>query len=181
MCKSKKSSIRKASWRFPMPRNQFLFTNANFLLPYTGAGSGILRALEEGLDETFKNEERIHEFVIIIKRTPVANDQEDVQETHQVKHHVEHQVEHQEMHQETNGVTNEVNPVNVSLTGTQKDILNFCSVPRTAKQILERLGLTNQTYNRKKQIQPLVDMGVLEMTNPENPNASNQKYRKKKK
>ena len=129
-----------------MPRNQFLLTNANFLLPYTGAGSGILRALEEGLDVTFKNEERIHEFVIIIKRTPVANDQEDVQETHQLKHHVEHQVEHQEMHQETNGVTNEVangvtnevDPVKVSLTGTQKDILNFCSVPRTAQEIMDR-------------------------------------------
>ena len=130
-------------------------------MPYTGAGSGILRALEEGLDVMFKNEERIHEFVIIIKRKPVANDQEGVQET--------------------NGVTNEVNPLKVSLTSTQKDILNFCSVPRTAKEILERLGLTNQTYNRKKHIQPLLDLGVLEMINPENPNASNQKYRKKKK
>ena len=152
-----------------MPRNQFLFTNANYLLPYTGAGSGILRALEEGLDVMFKNEERIHEFVIIIKREPGANDQEGVQETNGVTNEV------------ANGVTNEVNSLKVSLTSTQKDILNFCSVPRTAKEILERLGLTNQTYNRKKHIQPLLDLGVLEMINPENPNASNQKYRKKKK
>ena len=156
-----------------MPRNQFLFTNANFLLPFTGAGSGILRALEEGLDVTFKNEERIHEFVIIIKRVPGANGQEGNQENIQETNGVTNEV--------ANEVTNEVNSVKISLTSAQKDILNFCSVPRTAKEILERLGLTNQTYNRKKHIQPLVDMGVLEMTNPENPNASNQKYRKKKK
>ena len=122
---------------------------------------------------TFKNEERIHEFVIVIKRVLGANDQEGDQENIQETNGVTNEV--------ANGVTNEVNPVKVSLTSTQKDILNFCSVPRTAKEILERLGLTNQTYNRKKHIQPLVDMGVLEMTNPENPNASNQKYRKKKK
>ena len=29
-----------------MPRNMFLFTNANYLFPYTGAGSGVRRALE---------------------------------------------------------------------------------------------------------------------------------------
>ena len=160
-----------------MPRNQFLFTNANYLLPYTGAGSGILRALEEGLDVTFKNEEKIHEFVIIIKREPDASDhegdQDNIQETNGVTNEVTNEV--------ANGVTNEVNPVKVSLTSTQKDILNFCSVPRTAKEILERLGLTNQTYNRKKHIQPLLDLGVLEMINSDNPQASNQKYRKRKK
>ena len=160
-----------------MPRNQFLFTNANYLLPYTGAGSGILRALEEGLDVTFKNEEKIHEFVIIIKREPGASDQETNGEGNQETH----QESVQEMHQVKHQVEHQVNPVKVSLTGVQKDILNFCSIPRTAQEIMDRLGVYNQSRSRKKYIQPLVDMGVLEMTNPENPNASNQKYRKKKK
>ena len=154
-------------------------------MPYTGAGSGILRALEEDLDVTFKNEERIHEFVIIIKRAPGANDQEGVQEDVQESNQESVQETHQEMHQETHQVEHQVehqvNPVKVSLTGVQKDILNFCSIPRTAQEILDRLGVYNQSRSRKKYIQPLVDMGVLEMTNPENPNASNQKYRKKKK
>ena len=99
---------------------------------------------------TFKNEERLHEFVIIIKREPGVSDQEGVQEMNQETNGVTNEVDNGV----DNGVTNEVNPVKVSLTGAQKDILNFCSVPRTAKEILERLGLT--------------------------PNASNQKYRKKK-
>ena len=156
-----------------MPRNQFLFTNANYLLPYTGAGSGILRALEEGLDVTFKNEERIHEFVIVIKREPGANNQEGIQESNQETHQEGVQESVQESVQEKH--------VKVSLTKSQKDIVNFCSVPRTAQEILDRLGLTNHSANRKRHIQTLVEMGVLEMTIPEKPNDRNQKYRKRKK
>lgn len=51
-----------------MPRNNFLFSNAIYLLPYTGAGSGIQRALEEGVQVEFTNDERIHEFLTTIKR-----------------------------------------------------------------------------------------------------------------
>ncbi len=152
-----------------MPRNQFLFTNANYLLPYTGAGSGILRALEEGLEVAFKNEERIHEFVIIIKRETGANNQEGIQETHQETHRETHQETHQEK------------CLKFSLTKDQLDIVNFCSVPRSAKEILERKGLYNQSRARKKYILSLVKMGVLEMTIPEKPNDRNQKYRKRKK
>ena len=32
-----------------MPRNMFLFNNAIYLLPYTGVGSGITRALDEDI------------------------------------------------------------------------------------------------------------------------------------
>ena len=58
--------------------------------------------------------------------------------------------------------------------------MNFCSVPRSAKEIMERLGIINHSANKKRHIQPLVEMGVLEMTIPENPNDRNQKYRKVK-
>ena len=156
-----------------MPRNQFLFTNANYLLPYTGAGSGILRALEEGLEVTFKNEERIHEFVIIIKREPKSNNQEGVQETNQESV--------QESVQESNQESNQEKIRKSALTKAQRDVVNYCSVPRTAQEILARLGLSNQSINRKRHIQTLVDMGVLEMTIPEKPNDRNQKYRKRKK
>lgn len=58
-----------------MPRNMFLFTNANYLLPYTEAGSGVRRALEYDPDVIFSNgindKEITHstnEFVITIPR-----------------------------------------------------------------------------------------------------------------
>src|SRR5574344_375876 len=67
------------------------------------------------------------------------------------------------------------------LNNKQKDVVNYCNIPRSSKEILERIGITNHTKNREKYINVLVDAGYLEMTNPENPNASNQKYRKKTK
>lgn len=145
-----------------MPRNEFLFTNANYLLPYTGAGTGIIRAMEENPKVTFENLESAHEFVVIFRR-----------ESNQAGDQVSDQVEPQE--------TTQIKLLKVSLTKAQKDIVNFCSVPRSAQEILNRLGLSNHSVNKKRHIQPLVDMGVLEMTNPENPNASNQKYRKVRK
>lgn len=51
-----------------MPRNMFLFTNAIHLLPYTGAGSGMLRALSEDVNVSFTNNDRTNEFVITINR-----------------------------------------------------------------------------------------------------------------
>lgn len=65
------------------------------------------------------------------------------------------------------------------LTNKEKDLVNFCSVPRTAKEIIERAGVSNQTKNRERYVSSLVEAGYLEMTNPDNPKASNQKYRKK--
>ena len=146
-----------------MPRNKFLFTNANYLLPYTGAGTGITRAMKEKPDVTFENMEEAHEFVIVIHRN-------NNQEKHQVEHQEKHQVEHQEKVQKNNH--------KIELTKIQKDIVNFCSVPRTAKEIMDRIGVYNQSRSRKKHIQPLLEMGALEMTNPDNPKDRNQKYRK---
>ena len=66
----------------------------------------------------------------------------------------------------------------VPLTNKQKDIVNFCSVPRTSREILERAGVAYHTKNIAKYITSLVAAGYLQMTNPDNPTASNQKYKK---
>lgn len=142
-----------------MPRNKFLFTNANYLLPYTGAGTGIVRAMKEKPDVTFENIEEAHEFVIVIRR---RSNQESVQESAQES--VQDNVQ-EKQHK-------------IKLTKNQKDIVNFCSVPRSAKEIMERIGLINHSANKKRHIQPLLEMGALEMTNPDNPKDRNQKYRK---
>ena len=119
-------------------------------------------------ERPFENRESAHEFMITIKRDPAVEDQEN----DQVSNQVVHQETHQEMHQ--------VNRQKPRLTKEQQDIVNFCSVPRSAKEILDRKGLYNQSRARKKYILPLVEMGVLEMTIPENPNDKNQKYMKKR-
>ena len=52
-----------------------------------------------------------------------------------------------------NGVTEQSNGAKTTkdkLTGKTNDIINFCTVPRTAGEILARMGLTNQTKKQKE-------------------------------
>ena len=63
----------------------------------------------------------------------------------------------------------------VSLSNKQRDIVNFCSVPRTTKEILDRIGVSMHSKNRERYITSLVAAGYLQITNPDNHTASNQK------
>ena len=169
-----------------MPRNMFLFNNAIYLLPYTGVGSGIARALDENINVTFTNNASVQEFVITVWRE--ESNQVDV-ESNQVGNEVD--TKSNQVEGESNQVEGKSNQVQdsdtrlrhsdtpiVSLSTKQRDIVTFCSVPRTTAEIMERLGLSNQTKNRERYITSLVAAGYLQMTNPENPTASNQKYKK---
>ena len=205
-----------------MPRNMFLFNNAIYLLPYTGVGSGITRALDEDINVTFMNNDKAQEFVITVWR---GESSQVEGKSNQVGNQVEfksNQVEFKS--NQVEGKSNQVQDSDtrlrysdtdhdtsendldtrlrhsgtdldtsendldtqlrhsdtpkVSLSNKQRDIVNFCSVPRTTAEIMERLGLSNQTKNRERYITSLVAAGYLQMTNPENPTASNQKYKK---
>ena len=224
-----------------MPRNMFLFNNAIYLLPYTGVGSGITRALDEDVNVTFMNNDKAQEFVITVWRgegnqvegesNQVGNQVEQksnqVQEkSNQVEDHntglrhsdtdhdtrlrhsgtdlntsendldtrlrhsgtdldtSENDLDTRLRHSDTNLDTDHDTFVEdhdtkrVPLTNKQKDIVNFCSVPRTSREILERAGVVYHTKNIAKYITSLVAAGYLQMTNPDNPTASNQKYKK---
>ena len=173
-----------------MPRNMFLFSNAIYLLPYTGVGSGITRALDEDINVTFTNNPSAQEFVITVWREE-SNQVEG--KSNQVGNEVG--TKSNQVEGKSNQVGNQVEPKSnqvqdsdtrlrhsdtpkVSLSNKQRDIVNFCSVPRTTAEIMERLGLSNQTKNRGRYITSLVAAGYLQMTNPENPTASNLKYKK---
>ena len=194
-----------------MPRNVFLFTNANYLLPYTGAGSGVRRALEYDPDAVFSNgvsdKEITHasnEFVITIPRkSNQVTDQSNLV-TDQATSKSEQVTD--QPHRKSDQVPDPIisktdpayfeadppidpvpsksdlptDPVRLKLSKKQQDIRNFCSVPRSRKEILERAGVSAHFDNRKKYIYDLVEAGVLEPTIPEKPNDPNQKYRRKK-
>lgn len=163
-----------------MPRNMFLFTNANYLLPYTGAGSGVRRALEYDPNAIFFNgvedKEITHaanEFVITIPRESNQAQAESNQVT----------AANERKSNQADGKSNQphINLVTRKLTKKEEDIRNFCYVPRTAQEIMDRLKISNQSKNRQKYITSLIELGVLERTIPEKPNDPNQKYRRKKK
>lgn len=156
-----------------MPRNMFLFTNAIHLLPYTGAGSGMLRALSEDMKVSFTNNDRTNEFVITINRP----------EGSQVNGNLDTKLGHSDTDLGINSDTfnADSDTKRPKITNKQRDIVNFCSVPRSSKEILERAGVTYHSKNFQTYIMSLIEAGYLEMTNPEHPNASNQKYRRSKK
>ena len=187
-----------------MPRNMFLFNNAIYLLPYTGVGSGITRALDEDINVTFMNNDKALEFVITVWRGESNQVEEKSNQVGNQVHGRSNQVEGKsnQVEEKSNQVEEKSNQVEdldtglrhsntnldtqlkhsdtkkMSLSNKQRDIVNFCSVPRTTAEIMERLGLSNQTKNRERYITSLVAAGYLQMTNPENPTASNQKYKK---
>ena len=222
-----------------MPRNMFLFTNANYLLPYTGAGSGVRRALAYDPNVVFSNgvkdREITHtanEFVIIIPRNSnqatdnsnlvlnerdqtvgygnqvrrksnqAADNSNQVQgksnqatdNSNQVQGKSNQATDNSNQVQDKSnqaadnngnqvqGKSNQArtNLVTRKLTKKEEDIRNFCSVPRTAQEIMDRLKITNQSKNRQKYITALIDIGVLERTIPDRPNDPNQKYRRKR-
>ena len=205
-----------------MPRNMFLFNNAIYLLPYTGVGSGITRALDEDINVTFMNNDKAQEFVITAWRGEGNQVEGESNQVEVKSNQVGNQVE-----QKSNEVEEKSNQVQdsdtrlrhsgtdldtsendldtrlrhfgtdldtsendldtrlrhsdtpkVSLSNKQRDIVNFCSVPRTTKEILDRIGVSMHSKNRERYITSLVAAGYLQMTNPENPTASNQKYKK---
>ena len=53
----------------------------------------------------------------------------------------------------------------------------YCRVPRTAREIMFLLGLKHRKTFRTNYLQPLLDAGWLEMTIPDKPRSSRQKYR----
>ena len=188
-----------------MPRNMFLFNNAIYLLPYTGVGSGITRALDEDINVTFMNNDKAQEFVITVWRgesNQVGNEVHDksnqVEDLDTGLRYSNTDLDTGLRHSDTDLDTSEndldtrlrhsdtdldtqlrhSDTPKVSLSNKQRDIVNFCSVPRTTKEILDRIGVSMHSKNRERYITSLVAAGYLQMTNPDNPTASNQKYKK---
>lgn len=161
-----------------MPRNDLLFNNAIFLLPYTGAGSGLKRALETGVEVQFDDNDKTNEFVITIPRKEHHVNAPSNEGTHQISNQGGFKSNEGSIKSNQEKVTK---VTRLPITNKQLDIVNFCSVPRSAKEIMERLGITNQTKNRQRYITELIDKGYLELTIPENPTHMNQKYRRVKK
>ena len=161
----------------------FLFNNAIYLLPYTCVGSGITRALDEDINVTFMNNDKAQEFVITVWR---GESNEVGNEVHDKSNQVEDldtglrysDTDHDTFVEDHDTIHSYHDTKRVPLTNKQKDIVNFCSVPRTSREILERAGVVYHTKNIAKYITSLVAAGYLQMTNPDNPTASNQKYKK---
>ena len=58
----------------------------------------------------------------------------------------------------------------------KQQLLDFCSIPRSRKEMQMHLGLTGRNHFNDTYLKPLLAEGKLKMTIPDKPNSRNQKY-----
>ena len=121
-------------------------------------------ALSQELDVLIFNNEQLREFLIVIKRSDIDGNHQTEESNHQnwidsvgSNHQIEksnhqndinalksnYQTEESNYQSAKNG--NHQNKVRTRLTKEQEDIRYFCSVPRTSQEIMDRIGVTNQS------------------------------------
>ena len=59
----------------------------------------------------------------------------------------------------------------------QERVIAFCDVPRSTKELLDKVGRSDRTKFKRFILRALVDEGILEWTIPDKPNSRLQKYR----
>ncbi|MDR1631783.1 MAG: putative DNA binding domain-containing protein [Dysgonamonadaceae bacterium] len=143
-----------------VPRNQLLFDNAKYLLPYTGIGSGIMRAMKSYDKILFQNNIAIEEFVITILRDETIED----------------------MNNDTVNLNNDTVNLNNDTVNRENDIVNQKS--ERVREIFERVKIENervkneliQVYSFIEQ-NPLVKIVQIEKFNKKS-NITNKRYLK---
>ena len=68
-----------------------------------------------------------------------------------------------------------------ALSRHQVEVLHKCAIDRGIIELMKVAGRTNRTKFRGQVLNPLIEAGFLEMTSPEKPRSSRQKYRLTKK
>ena len=81
-----------------------------------------------------------------------------------------------QVHSEQSDLSTAQAPPLAELSATHWKIIELCDVPRRLSEILSALGVSNRGYFKEHHLDPLIQSGIVAMTNPENPRASNQQY-----
>ena len=69
----------------------------------------------------------------------------------------------------------------MTLSDKQKEVVAYCIIPRSSREILEHIDVTYQNRNIARFILTLIEEGYLVRTFPDSPNAPTQKYVAKRK
>ena len=131
-------------------RNPVLSDHAAHLLPYRGLGSGVHRALEAWPHIELQDYRNGNEFRAVVARPERAIDPATPPVTGQV----------------TGQVTQEVKLLLNSMQGDMK-----------RAEMMAALNLTGRDNFRNLYLQPALEANLIEMTIPDKPNSSQQRYR----
>lgn len=64
----------------------------------------------------------------------------------------------------------------LELSAEQLEVLGVCTNPLPILKLLEIVKRSDRTKFRKKVLNPLIEEGLIAMTNPDSPNSPNQRY-----
>ncbi|GHT87279.1 hypothetical protein AGMMS49543_22850 [Betaproteobacteria bacterium] len=132
-------------------RNPTLTEHAVHILPYRGLGTGIPRALRDWPETRLVNDVAGNQFKVVIPRP-----------------------EPQTQTGRTGQVTPEVTP---EVTGEIERLLRVLTGEMTRQQIQNALSLKDGEHFRKTYLLPALNAGLVEMTQPDKPRSSKQRYR----
>ncbi|ABN57040.1 hypothetical protein Memar_1108 [Methanoculleus marisnigri JR1] len=65
----------------------------------------------------------------------------------------------------------------LGLSGDQVEVLRTCVAETSISELMDVTGRTNRTKFRNSVLKPMMQAGLIEMTVPDRPRSSNQKYR----
>ncbi len=71
--------------------------------------------------------------------------------------------------------TEQVQPLN-KINDIQWEIIRLCDVPKPLTDIMSACGKTHRGFFMRNYLNPMITGGIIQLTNPDKPRASNQKY-----
>ena len=79
------------------------------------------------------------------------------------------------IHDTTHVITHD-NTHDTSVTGKQKQLLEFCIEAKSRDEMQAYIGISNRSHFSKFYLKPLLTSGQLKMTLPDKPKSKHQKY-----
>jgi predicted HTH transcriptional regulator len=154
-------------------RNPTLTSHAVHILPYRGLGTGIPRAIDAWPMIRLEDDRQSNQFKVVIQRAvekgPLSGPGGDQVGTKSgpSRDQVGTESAAEEEHAETR------------LSLQQEQITMLCKMTgdHTAPELMTFVGRRNRSKFREQVLTPLLTIGVVEMTIPDKPNSSKQRYR----
>ncbi|WP_144937077.1 RNA-binding domain-containing protein [Pseudomonas alabamensis] len=169
-------------------RNPTLTSHAVHILPYRGLGTGIPRAIDAWPMITLEDDRQSNQFKVVIQRTvesgPLAGPSRDQEGTKlepnwdQVEPNLE--LIRDQVRAESGLSRVQVGPKSKSVDKSlqeQTTLLRRMTGDHTVTELMTFVGRNNRTKFRTMVLAPLLALGMVEMTIPDKPNSSKQRYR----
>lgn len=154
-------------------RNPTLTSHAVHILPYRGLGTGIPRAIDAWPMIRLEDDRQSNQFKVVIQRAvekgPLSGPSGDQVGTKSGPSRDQVGTE--------SAVEEEQAETRLSLQHEQITLLCKMTDDHTAPELMTFVGRSNRSKFREQVLTPLLRLGVVEMTIPDKPNSSKQRYR----